>query len=237
MGRSTAILRLEREIERIEARPPKRGAVVSTGITPLDTLLPEGGLPRGRVIEWSGSRSSGKTSLLRVTLERLRSAGESVALVDTGGTLFAPDWTSLVEGEGRFWVVRPRTESEAAWCADLLLRSGAFGTVALQLASQGEREGRDASLRRSVTVRLQRLAEEASAVFVMVGQVPLAALRLSFRAGRVEPVRGMPFGPFLPALRPVWVRVDKHGSLEVPLLCPTPCRRPEVPARDRKGPA
>ncbi len=243
MERSTAILRLERELERIETRPRQRREVVPTGISPLDKLLPEGGLPRGQIVEWTGPRSSGKTALLRVALERLRATGESVALIDADRTLFAPDWTSLVRGEGRFWVIRPRTQGEAAWCADLLLRSGAFGAVALRMVVDGKRSagedraGLDASLRRSVTVRLQRLAEEANAVFVTVGQVPLAALRLAFRPGRIEPVRNLSFGPFLPPLRPVWVRVGKHGSLEVPLLCPLAPLRVAAPARDRKGPS
>lgn len=239
MGRSAVVLRLEREIESMEARPRRIGPVVSTGIPVLDALLPEGGLPRGQIIEWSGPRSSGKTAVLRVALERLRAAGECVAVIDTGWTLFAPDWIDLVDGAGWFWVVRPRTDVEATWCADLLLRSGAFGAVALHAvpdSDPGRRRG-DLSLRRSTTVRLQRLAEETGAVFVAVGQVPLAALRLSFRPGRIEPLCGVAFGPFLPAVRPVWVRVGKRGSAEVPLLCPSPHRRTEAAARDRKGPS
>ncbi len=239
MGRSAAVLRLEREIENIETRPRRIGPVVPTGISVLDGLLPGGGLPRGQVIEWAGPRSSGKTAVLRAALERLRTAGECVAFIDTSRTLFAPDWIELVDREGWFWVVRPRTEVEAAWCADLLLRSGAFGAVALHafpdIGPERSREG--LSLRKSTTVRLQRLAEEAGTVFVTVGRVPLAGLRLSFRPGRIEPVHGVAFGPFLPAVRPVWVRVGKRGSAEVPLLCPSPGRRMEAPARDRKGPS
>ncbi len=163
-------------------------------------------------------------------------------MIDAGRILYAPDWAGLVRGEGRFWVIRPRTASEAAWCADLLLRSGAFGAVALQVGActaRGAGSGSgdvEAFLRRGLTVRLQRLAEEAGAVFVTVGRVPLASLRLSFHPGRFEPLRGAPFGPFLPPLRPVWVRVGKRGSAEVPLLCPVPSRRVGTPVRDRKGP-
>lgn len=238
MRRSAAIVELERRIEQIESKPRCPGETVPTGVSSLDVLLPDGGLPRGRVVEWLGSRSSGKTTLLRVTLAGLRATGESIALIDSTRSLYAPDWVGLIAGEGRFWVIRPPDPTEATWCADLLLRSGAFGAVALLGPSQGVREDVDRAplLHRAVTVRLQRLAEEANAVFFTVGHVPLAGLRLSFRPGRVDAVPAA-FGPFLAPVRPIWVRVGKRGGVEVPLLCPVPAPWGPEPARDRKGPA
>jgi len=230
MRSSAAIRRLEREIQRIGAHPRGRGAVVSTGIEALDALLPDRGLPRGRAIEWTGSRSCGKTAVLGATLRRFRAEGESAALIDASRTLYAPDWVDLKRGEGRFWVVRPRRAEEAVWCADLLLRSGAFGIVVLDV-SEGA-----AALRRGASVRLQRLAEEAGSVFVTLGEVPVAALRLRFRPGRIQPVRDVPFGPFLPSVRLVWIRVGKGGTAEVPILCPSVPPWRATPARDRKGP-
>jgi RecA/RadA recombinase len=237
MRRSAAIVQLERQIEQIESKPRGPGGSVPTGVSSLDTLLPGGGLPRGQVVEWLGPRSSGKTTLLRATFATLRATGESIALIDPARSLYAPDWTSLIVGEGRFWVIRPPDPTEAVWCADLILRSGAFGAVALLASTHTvAADGVDPLLRRAVTIRLQRLAEEANAVFLTVGHVPLAALRLSFRAGRVESVQKA-FGPFLSSVRPIWVRVGKRGAVEVPLLCPVfPSWGPE-PARDRKGPA
>jgi hypothetical protein len=237
MRRSAAIVELEKQIERIESRPRGPGGSVSTGVPSLDALLPGGGLPRGQVVEWLGPRSSGKTTLLRTAFASLRTTGESIALIDTARSLYAPDWVGLIAGEGRFWVIRPPDPGEAAWCADLILRSGAFGAVALLASTHVvPAEKVDPVLRRSVTIRLQRLAEEANAIFVTVGHVPLAALRLSFRAGRVEFVQEA-FGPFLPSIRPIWVRVGKRGAVEVPLLYPVPPSWGLEPARDRKGPA
>lgn len=230
---TSALEVLEHEIERIGARFPGGGsaaASVPTGLSALDDLLPHGGLPRGRIVEWTGPPSSGKTAVLRTSLERLRWGGESVALIDGTRGLYASDWLRLVPGEGEFWIVRPDSASEATWCADLLLRSGAFGAVALRVDESPELLGRAAS------VRLQRLAEESASVFVAVGRVAVAALRLGFRPGRVEPLRGGPFGPLLPAVRPVWIRVGKRGDAEVPVLCPMPEPHTEVFTRDRKGP-
>lgn len=226
---------LEREIERIEPRPRDGDVHVPTGIRELDALLPLGGLPRGRSIEWAGPASCGKTSILRAVLARLRASGEPTALIDTSRTLYAPDWEELVRGGGRFWVVRPPDAGEAAWCADLLLRSGAFGAVALE-ATPGRR-GDAGILRRGIAVRLQRLAEEAGTLLLVVGELPLAGLRLRFRPGKVEPLGDGGFGPFLPRLHPVWVRIG-GGEAEVPLLCPSSGFRSRegTPVRDRKGP-
>ena len=233
MAHVNALETLEREVERIGPRPAASYAsvVVPTGLRILDDLLPNGGLPRGRVVEWSGPASSGKTAVLRASLERLREHGESVALIDGSGALYAPDWVRLVPGEGEFWIVRPGSASEATWCADLLLRSGAFGAVALRIT-----EPAATPLSRGASVRLQRLAEEAAAVFVTVGHAAIAALRLGFRPGHVEPLMNTGFGPFLPPVRPVWVRVGKRGATEVPVLCPIPPHRRLPATRDRKGP-
>ena len=239
--RSAVLRQLERRLEALGGRP-SRHAPVRTGVPGLDDLLPEGGLPRGRAIEWRGPRSCGKTAVLRATLGTLRREGEPIAVVDGERTFFAPDWWPLMGGE-TFWVVRPPRPREAVWCADLLLRSGAFGAVALETAasgpSPGAGEGRnDATpLSRGIVVRLQRLAEEAGTLFIVVGELPLAALRLHFRPGRLEPLRAPPFGPILPPVRPVWVGVGRGGSAEVPVLCPVPGDRTPRPAsRDRKGP-
>ena len=236
-----ALERLEREVERIGARTERKPAmtVVPTGLPLLDTLLPDGGLPRGRVVEWTGPASSGKTAVLRESLRHLRHEGESVALIDATGGLYAPHWQALVPGEGEFWIVRPDSAPEAAWCADLLLRSGAFGAIALRVdETVGDMSGSGGSeaLGRAASVRLQRLAEEAATVFVAVGRVAVAALRLGFRPGRIEPLRDVPFGPLLPPVRPVWIRVGKRGETEIPVLCPLPAARTELVTRDRKGP-
>lgn len=234
---------LERRIEDLgpgpdRARPGVRAgsaADVPTGVAALDALLPRGGLPRGAATEWRGPRSCGKISLLRATLARLRSAGEPVALIDATRTLHASDWEGLEEGSGAFWMIRPASEGEASRCADLLLRSSAFGTVVLLLGE--EPLSSPAELGRSRAVRLQRLAAKADSVFLVVGGLPLAALRVRFRPARVVPLTDVPFGPFLPPVRPVWVRVGKRGTTEVPVLCPPPPRRrrPGRPVRDRKG--
>lgn len=232
--RTATVQQLEEAIDTLVVQPRAHVRTLPTGFERLDALLPQGGLPRGRATEWIGPRSCGKTALLRTVLSRLAVMGEPVAYVDGGWTLFAPDWVELAERG--FWVVRPGDTGEAAWSADLLLRSGAFGAVVLD-PGDGSASSSTPGLRRSVAVRLQRLAEEAESVFVVMDEMPIAALRLRFRPGRIEPVGGPLFGHLLPPVRPLWVGVEKHGMIEVPVLCPLPPPRREVrPSRDRKGP-
>lgn len=238
MGDPARLRELERRLEELEAAPPADSpARVPTGVEALDALLPRGGLPRGEATEWLGPRSCGKLALLRAALARMRGAGEPVAVVDASRTLRPADWWRLAEGAGPFWVLRP-SPGEAAWCADLLLRSGTFGAVALLLAEEaGRAVGGEGGLGRSAAVRLQRLAGEAGALLVVAGRLPVASLRLRFRPGRVEPLSGGTFGPFLPLSRPVWVRLPGAGSpAEIPVLCPEPPLRTRVRrVRDRKG--
>lgn len=230
---SRALRELERELEALSPREGAgEGPAVPTGLTFLDRLLPGGGLPRGRAVEWRGERSCGKTALLRAVLRRLAEEGEPVALVDVRRTLYAPDWLDLAGRRGRFWVVRCPGRREAPWCTDLLLRSRAFGAVALVPGEEGE-----ARLGGGTATRLQRLAEEARATLLVMDEVPVAGLRLRFRTGRLEPLRDGPFAPRLPPVRPLWVRVQGGKREEVPVLCPVPRRGPSrgEEARDRKG--
>lgn len=234
MSRAAALREIERRIEDVESRPRIDVETVPTGLGSLDALLPGGGLPRGRATEWSGPRSCGKMALLRRTLREFHALEEPVALVDALRTLYAPDWVELSEYGPPFWVVRP-PPGEAAWCADLLLRSGAFGAVVLDVDDASSVRG----VRRSVGVRLQRLAEEAGSVLIVVAELSVAGLRLRFRPGRIRPDHGSPFGPFIPPMRRVQVQVEKGKWVEIPTVCPAPSSRDPVIggfARDRKGP-
>jgi hypothetical protein len=137
---------------------------LSTGVATLDLALPGGGLPRGRLTEMVGAPGSGKTTIVRTMVERAIATGWQVAYIDATRTLAPRDWAKagaqLVNGEPGLWVVRPDRPARGAWCADVLLRSGAFAFVVLDGAPM---------LERGVAVRLTRLAREADAVFLVLG--------------------------------------------------------------------
>jgi recombination protein RecA len=143
------------------AEPADPSSALGTGIAELDAALSRRGIPRGRLTEVTGARGSGKATLLRRMAMEAISCGLGVAYVDASRTLAPRDWTSVADEAGdAFWVVRPKQASRGAWCADVLLRSGAFALVVLDGAPP---------LTRSIAVRLTRLAHDAAAALVVVG--------------------------------------------------------------------
>ena len=131
---------------------------LATGLVALDTALPGGGLPRGRLTELVGAPGSGKTTVVRHMVERAVGDGWWVAYVDATRTLAPRDWAHV--GKAGLWVVRPDEPARGAWCTDVLLRSGAFALVGLDGAPM---------LARGVAVRLTRLARAADAAFLVLG--------------------------------------------------------------------
>ncbi len=205
-----------------------------TGIATLDAVLIGGGLPRGRLTEIVGSTGSGKTTLARAVVEATVASHGWVAYVDAQRTLDPRDWVHLGDEEG-VWMIRPHDATRAAWCADVLLRSGAFALVVLDSAPQ---------LARATAVRLTRLARESNAALMVLGDRSGSGTQLGGAARLIverrkrgredERTRGRE-GP----IHTIGVRVEKGGTLrtvEVSCAIVVACRlctNPEVP--DRRG--
>lgn len=155
---------------------------LATGMAALDAVLPGHGLPRGWLTEITGAPGSGRTTIARQLVAATLQAGWWVAYVDAARTLAPRDWAALGAHDG-LWVVRPDDAARGAWCADVLLRSGAFGLVVLDGAP---------ALSRPVAVRLVRLARASDAAFVLLapdGQHAGVAGALQLRVQRVRAKR------------------------------------------------
>ena len=126
-----------------------------TGVDALDAALASGGLPRGRLTEVVGT--TGRLTLLRQVVAAAVGRGEWVAYVDASRTLAPRDWAALAR-QG-VWIVRPPAPDQAAWCADVLLRSAGFSLVVLDSAPP---------VSRAIAVRLTGLASESDAALVIV---------------------------------------------------------------------
>ena len=160
---------------------------MATGIADLDALLPMGGLPKGKLTEIRGQRSAGVTTVLRQIIAAVSQKG-LVAYVDAGRTLGAGEWIGEDRREERgkretgngkrpriespvshfpfpvsrhLWFIRPPRPTDAPWCADVLLRSGAFALVVLDGGPP---------LSRSTGARLIRLARETGTALVVAGE-------------------------------------------------------------------
>jgi hypothetical protein len=157
------------------------GRAFATGVAALDAAL-RGGVPRGRITEILGAPGTGKTTLARRIVARALAAGEWVAYVDATRTLAPRDWATRGAPDAPLWVVRPPDAARAAWCADVLLRSAAFGLVVVDGAP---------ALSRAVAVRLLQLARDADAALLLLADGPRAsdvggALRLRTERRRTE---------------------------------------------------
>src|SRR5689334_22487701 len=94
---------------------PERGIrPLATGLGPFDRILPNGGLPRGRVVVWQ-RQIGGATAVLRAAALGLLARGERVAWVDGQNTI-GPQWIA-----GPI-VIRPNTREVAIRAAEILLR-------------------------------------------------------------------------------------------------------------------
>lgn len=225
------------ELVKLLPPPPPATPALPTGVAALDAVLTGGGLPRGRLTEIVGPAGSGKTTLTRAIVEATVAAHGWVAYVDAQRTLDARDWVHLGDEEG-VWIIRPRDAGRAAWCADVLLRSGAFALVVLDGAP---------ALTKSAAVRLTRLARESNAAFVVLGERTGGAsqlggaVRLLVERARRHPKPTTHHPP--PVVSGGWgvmsVRVEKGGILRtVEVRCAIGvarrlCTHPEVP--DRRG--
>lgn len=131
-------------------------AAFSSGFSALDQAL-GGGFPRGMLATLEGAPSSGRTAILAGVLAQATRDGFA-AIVDDG-TLYPPDLERAGVCLERVLVVQAQTAVAIARCTDILLRSRAFGAVALPAPS----------LRATVWSRLCGLAQKAGTVLLALG--------------------------------------------------------------------
>jgi hypothetical protein len=102
---------------------------------PPDQLsTPQRDFPRGRISEITGPRSSGRTKLLHSVLAASTARGESAALIDSSDAF--DQCSAAAAGvvlEKLVWVRCKGNAEHALRAADLLIHSGGFGVVALDL--------------------------------------------------------------------------------------------------------
>ncbi len=139
-----------------------------TGVSAFDRVLE--GLPRGAITELYGPSGCGKTSFLHTLLASATKAGEYCAYVDATGS-FDPfsAWAAGTDFPHLLWV-RCSEAMQAMKAADLLVQSGGWGMVVLDIADVPARTIR--SLPDSYWYRFRRAVENTSSVFLVVEREP-----------------------------------------------------------------
>ncbi|MGH9459046.1 MAG: hypothetical protein ACRD2J_15540 [Thermoanaerobaculia bacterium] len=159
-----------------------RGAL-ATGVGPLDALL-GGGLPKGKLIEMIGARSSGRWSAVVAALAGVTGCGEAAALVDHGGH-FDPQIAAEAGVDlERLLLVAPQRLKDCVAAAELLLATG-FPLVAVDLGMRV----RGKRVPDAAWVRLARAAAAHGAALVVSSPYSLAGMAAE---GVVRTGRGVP---------------------------------------------
>jgi hypothetical protein len=152
-----------------QQRQKQPAEIVPTGVGEIDARL--NGFPRGAITEIHGTASSGRTSLLLSALAVATTQEETCALVDTSDTFDPSSAASArVDCDRLLWVRCSGSVERAFKATDLLLQSGGFGLVALNLADVAAK-----CTRRIITswwFRFRRSIENTPTALVVVTPVP-----------------------------------------------------------------
>jgi recombination protein RecA len=159
---------------RLAVRPAPE--MVSSGIAAMDALT--GGLPRGCLTEICGPASSGRTTLLLAALAAATRRGECCALVDASDALDPQSAAAAgVELDRLLWVRCGENSPEKSLeqllrATDLLLESGGFGLIALDLGDLPEQAARRIPL--TTWFRFRRAVEHTPTVLLAVERQSIA---------------------------------------------------------------
>ena len=157
--------------------------LVSTGIPEMDVRV--GGLPRGAMTEICGQPCSGRTSVLLSALAARTSEGEACALVDARDSFHPATAHAVGVQLDRLLWVRCQSVDQSLRATDLLIQSGGFGIVAVDLSDISARLARQVPLH--VWFRFRRAVEDTSTILLVLEQETnaktCASLVLRLQAG------------------------------------------------------
>src|SRR2546427_7199387 len=174
---------------RLGPAQPLAVARLSTGLPALDSAL-GGGLPRGRITELAGPRSTGRTGLACAIAARATAAGETIGWIDPDDALDPEAVTATGIILDRTLWVRTRNTADAFRAAEVVLGAGGFGLVVLDVDRGRATPG--------VWPRLARAAERARATLLVVaarpgaGNLPALWPRLTARHRHLSRGAGRP---------------------------------------------
>jgi hypothetical protein len=152
--------------------------MASSGIAEMDALT--GGLPRGCLTEICGPASSGRTTLLLAALAAATRRGEFCAVVDASDALDPQSAAAAgIELDRLLWVRCGENSNKSEYSlekllrvADLLLESGGFGMIALDLGDLPPQAARRIPL--TTWFRFRRAVEHTPTVLLAVERQSIA---------------------------------------------------------------
>lgn len=162
-------------LQRLGRAPARDATAIPTGFPALDEALGVGGLPRGRIVELSGHRSSGKVTLMAHAIASAQEMGGIAAYVDVPH-LLDPHYLAAHGVDLDYLViVRPANGAEALEVADALVGSGGLDLVVFDSLADVVPAGKGRALARAglLSTALRRLAGSVArspAAFVFINR-------------------------------------------------------------------
>jgi recombination protein RecA len=161
---------------RLSVRPLPE--MVSSGIAEMDVLT--GGLPRGCLTEICGPPSSGRSTLLLSALAAATQRGEFCAVIDASDALDPQSAAAAgIDLDRLLWVRCGENSRPAEQCleqllrvTDLLLESGGFGLIALDLGDLPPQTARRIPL--TTWFRFRRAVEHTPTVLLALERQSIA---------------------------------------------------------------
>ncbi len=131
VAKTIRIEQLRSQITRIEHGYPKEVVErLSSGCPPLDTLLPQGGLLRGTLLEWLAEGSGTGAATLAVLAAREATCnGRALAVIDRRGQFYPPAAARIGLDPRRVILIRVATQADQFWAVDQSLRCEGVGAV------------------------------------------------------------------------------------------------------------
>jgi hypothetical protein len=187
---------------RLSTPQPKPLERITTGIPAVDALC-SGGIPRGTLTEIYGRASSGRTSLLLATLAAITANQEYAALIDASDAF---DPASAVDAGVHLphllWIRCGGNAENALKATDLLVQSGGFGAIVMDLADIPPRTASRISL--ASWFRLRHGVERTPAALLVLGETlnarSCSTLQLEMSRREVR-WSGQAFGKLLRGMR------------------------------------
>lgn len=124
------IQRLQSRINGVEsAGRIDSGQVVSAGSAAMNRLLPEGGYPKGALVQWLGHEGLGASYLALLAAKAACAEGGALVVIDPDRQFFPPAAASIGINMSNLIVLRSESENDLFWSVDQALRCSAVGAV------------------------------------------------------------------------------------------------------------
>jgi hypothetical protein len=125
------VAQLRERIQRLEGSRSGGGErLLSTGCTPLDSLLPEAGFRPGILVEWLGDKEgSGAQTLAMLAAREAIAGGRVLVVMDRRREFYPPAAAALGIDLQRTFVVRAARLEEELWALDQALRCPGVGAT------------------------------------------------------------------------------------------------------------